>query len=161
MGLFSKENCAFCNKTIGMFTKKAMNDKKYICKDCIKKCSAFIKIKNYDSEYIRNHIEYMKKQNELYEKEFKTLDNLHKIIPLPFSGIVFADDIAMFEVIDSKTIGKNFKELFRYDQIRSFQLYTNKNNSGEGKKYSEVGVRIFYIQKTLLIMKILMKMIKK
>lgn len=48
----------------------------------------------------------------------------------------------MFEVITPKTEKKNFKELFRYDQIKDYEIYSSLNNQEGGKKYSEVGVQI-------------------
>lgn len=60
MGLFSKEECCFCNKKVGMLARKKLRDKKYICKDCEKNCSAFIDISKFDSEYVKQHFEYMK-----------------------------------------------------------------------------------------------------
>ena len=146
MGLFSKEECCFCNQKVGMLSRKKLRDKKYICKDCEKNCSAFIDVSKFDSEYVKQHFEYMKKQDELYKKEFASIPREEKIYAeYQFNGLVFADSIAMFEVITSKTEKKNYKELFRYDQIKDYDIYTVLNNQEGGKKYSEVGVKIdFY-----------------
>lgn len=144
MGLFSKEKCEFCGKEAGMLGRKKLRDKNYICKDCEKNCSAFIDVTKFDTEFIRNHMEYMKKQDELYKKEFETLDKKSKerIVHEGYFGIVFADEIAMFEVIDPKAEKKNYKELFRYDQIKDYEVYKKENIGQEGKKYLEVGVKI-------------------
>ena len=40
----------------------------------------------------------------------------------------------MFEVITPKTEKKNFKELFRYDQIKDYEIYSSLNNQEGGKK---------------------------
>lgn len=143
MGLFSKEECCFCGNQVGMLSRKKLADKNYICKDCEKNCSAFIEASRYDKAFLENHIEYMKKQDELYKKEFEPLDKSkkEKIIGEAYHGAIFADDIAMFEVIDPKAEKRNYKELFRYDQIRDYKVYTIEN-TGEGKKYSEIGVEI-------------------
>lgn len=143
MGLFSKEECCFCNKKVGMLARKKLRDKKYICKDCEKNCSAFIDISKFDSEYVKQHFEYMKKQDVLYRQAFEPLSEEEKLRTFyQFNGIVFADSIAMFEVITPKTEKKNFKELFRYDQIKDYEIYSVLNNQEGGKKYSEVGVII-------------------
>ena len=143
MGLFSKEECCFCNKKVGMLARKKLRDKKYICKDCEKNCSAFIDISKFDSEYVKQHFEYMKKQDVLYRQAFEPLSKEEKLRTFyQFNGIVFADSIAMFEVITPKTEKKNFKELFRYDQIKDYEIYSVLNNQEGGKKYSEVGVII-------------------
>ena len=144
--LFSKQTCAFCSNEVGALARKKLTDKNYICKECEKNCSAFIDPARFDTEYIKQHMEYMKKQDVLYKKEFEPLDKSKKdrIVREGYYGIVFADDIAMFEVVDPKADKKrNYKELFRYDQIKDYEVYTKDNMSTEGgKKYSEVGVKI-------------------
>lgn len=91
-------------------------------------------------------MEYMKKQNELYEKEFAPLDkkSRERFVHEGYYGVEFADEIGMFEVIDPKAKKKNYKELFRYDQIKDYEVYNKPNTAtGEGqKKYAETGVRI-------------------
>ena len=48
----------------------------------------------------------------------------------------------MFEIISKEAKKSNKKELFRYDQIDGFEVYSIKN-TGEGKKkYKETGVRL-------------------
>ena len=144
--LFSKQTCAFCSKEVGAMKRKKMKDGNYICKECEKNCSAFIDPSKFDVEFIKKHIEYMKKQDILYKKEFETLDKKRRerFVNEGYYGLEFADDIAMFEVIDPKASKRNYKELFRYDQINDYEIYSKPNNSvGDGqKKYSEVGIKI-------------------
>ena len=143
--LFSKQTCAFCNNEVGALNRKKLHDGNYICKECEKNCSAFIDPARFDTEYMKQHMEYMKKQDILYKKKFETLDKKQKerIVKEGYYGLIFADDIAMFEVVDPKASKKNYKELFRYDQIKDYEVYTKTNTSTEGgKKYSEVGIKI-------------------
>ena len=144
--LFSKQTCAFCGSQVGAMSRKKMQDKNFICKECQKNCSAFLEPSAFDTEYLKKHMEYMKKQDILYKKEFETLDKKKKerFVNEGYYGLVFADEIAMFEVIDPKANKKNYKELFRYDQIKDYEAYANPNmNTGDGqKKYSEVGIKI-------------------
>ena len=143
MGLFSKEECKFCNQKVGILSRRKLKDKTFICKNCEKNCSAFVNVSKFDSKFIKQHFEYMKKQDILYKKEFETLPKESKIVAeYQYNGLVFADSIGMFEVITSKTEKKNYKELFRYDQIKEYDIYTVLNNQEGGKKYSEVGVEI-------------------
>ena len=72
--LFSKQQCAFCNKEVGALNRKKLHDGNYICKECEKNCSAFIDPARFDIEFIKQHMEYMKKQDILYKKEFEPLD---------------------------------------------------------------------------------------
>ena len=144
--LFSKQTCAFCGKQVGALSRKKLADKNYICKECEKNCSAFIDPSRFDTDYIKAHMEYMKKQDVLYKKEFETLDKKkrERFVHEGYYGLEFADDIAMFEVIDPKANKRNYKELFRYDQIKDYEVYSKPNTSTEegAKKYSEVGIRI-------------------
>ena len=151
MGLFSKEECEFCKQKVGMLSRKKLKNKKYICKECEKNCSAFIEISRFDSEYVKQHFEYMKKQDMLYKQAFETLPKEEKLVTKhQFNGIVFADSIAMFEIITPKSEKKNYKELFRYDQIKDYKIYENLNNQEGGNKYSEIGVEInFYCKEGL------------
>jgi len=145
MGLFSKEACCFCNKEVGLLSRKKIKNKNYICKDCEKNCSAYIEVSNFDSEFLTQHIEYMKKQNTLYEKEVEPLDKKEKErFVSGWDGIIFIDSIGMFEVISPKYNKKTVKELFRYDQVQDFEYYTVENSSQEGKKYSEAGIEITF-----------------
>lgn len=144
--LFSKQTCTFCGKEVGALSRKKLRDQNYICKECEKNCSAFLDPAAFDTEYLKQHMEYMKKQDVLYSKEFEPIDKKQKerIVHEGYYGICFADDIAMFEVIDPKASKRNYKELFRYDQIKDYEIYAVNNTSSEqgAKKYSEVGVKI-------------------
>lgn len=145
--LFSKQNCVFCEQQVGALSRKKLKDKTYICKECEKNCSAYIDVSKFDNGFISNHIEYMKKQNILYEKEVAPLDKSKKErFVSGWDGIIFVDSIGMFEVISPKYNKKNVKELFRYDQIQDFNYYNVENTStGEGqKKYSESGIEIIF-----------------
>ena len=143
--LFSKQNCCFCDKEVGVMGRKKLHDKNYICSDCEKNCSAYIEVSNFDKDFIQEHMEYMKKQNSLYQSEFEPLDKKQKErFVSGWDGIIFTDSIGMFEVISPKYNKKNVKELFRYDQVQDFNYYTVNNSSTEGKKYSEAGIEIIF-----------------
>ena len=142
MGLFSKEECVFCGEKAGMLGRKKMKGGDYVCKDCEHNCSLYFDPGIYTKEEVEAHIEYMKKQDKLYNEEFATLGDESKYeFKHLFGGIVLADSIAMFEIIDPKTKKRNYKELFRYDQIRSYDRYSVLNNDSDSNDlYSEVGI---------------------
>lgn len=144
--LFSKQACQLCNKEVGALSRVKLSDGTYICSDCRKNTSAFINIQRCNLEEVKKHIEYMKKQNEFYEQKFATLSDKEVVryVRMGYAGIVFADSLAMFEIINADTKKKNYKELFRYDQIKDFEVYANENNGTQEnqKKYAETGVRI-------------------
>lgn len=144
--LFSKQKCELCSKEVGALSRTKLKDDTYICSDCRKNTSAFINIQRCTIDGVKKHIDYMKKQNEFYEQQFATLPDKEvvRFVRIGYAGIVFADSLAMFEIINADTKKKNYKELFRYDQIKDFEVYA-KENTGTAenqKKYAETGVRI-------------------
>ena len=145
MGFFSKEECNLCGAKVGFLSRKTLVNKSgYICKECEKKCSFLINVSQFTPEGIKEHISYMEKQNKIYKEAYEVLDKKKKERHIhSFRGLIFADDIAMFEVVDPKGDKKVYKELFRYDQIENYKTYNVANNDSQnGKKYSEVGVII-------------------
>ena len=142
--VFSKEACELCGKESGILSRAKLKDGKYVCTDCTKNASSFYHEVRYTLDEFKKHLEYMERENELYEKAFATLPAEKKDIQIRnFSnGIIFADDIGMFEIVNAKTKAKNKKELFRYDQIWDFKTYTKPAPEGSNYKYSEVGIKI-------------------
>ena len=144
MGLFSKEECAFCGNKVGFFSrKKLINNEGYVCKECEKKCSSLINVSHFTKAELKEHMEYMAKENKLYEEAFVPLDKSKKQRYVCIStGVECADEIAMFRYISPAADKKVFKELIRYDQIKDYEPYYIENHSNDGKKYSEVGLTI-------------------
>lgn len=145
MGLFTKEECVFCGNKVGFFSRNSLSNKTgVICKECEKKCSPLVNVGRLTKDQASEHIKYMERQNELYEKAFLPLGkNKKQRFVYQFTGVEFADEIAMFAFISPKDKKKVNRELFRYDQIKSYEPYTIKNaNTQNGKKYSEVGMVI-------------------
>lgn len=142
--VFSKEACEICGKEEGILGRTKLQDGKYICSDCMKNTSSYFHAARYNFDEFKKHLAHMERENELYEKVYKEIPDERKVIEIRnFSeGIIFADDIAMFEIVNHKTKQKNKKELFRYDQIWDFKMYTKPSPEGSNYKYSEVGVKI-------------------
>lgn len=113
--------------------------------ECGKKTSALVKIGTFTKDQVAEHIAYMERQNKLYEEAYAVLekDQKERFIH-QFEGVVFADSIAMFEYNSPKTQKRLYKELFRYDNIAHYEVYSvdNTNTQNGGKQYSEVGVNI-------------------
>ena len=140
--IFGKQECSFCGNQVSVLNRDALVNKEgYICKDCSKKCSESVNIGRFTKQQVEEHMKYMEKQNELYEKAFVPVENKQRFMCVE-TGIEFADEIAMFRYVSPKANKKVYKELFRYDQIKSYEPYLVNNTNSEGKKYSEVGVKI-------------------
>ena len=142
--LFSKQACGICGQEAGALSRTKLADGNYVCNACRKNMSGLFLLNRHDSETAKEHLEYMEKINELYEKEFAPLEK-------DYCGhhgsykIGFADEIGMFEIVSPETKKSNKKEVFRYDQIESFGPYEvlNAMNRPEGeKRIKEYGVQI-------------------
>lgn len=146
MGLFSKEECSFCGKKVGFLSRKLLINKEgYICKECEKKCSALINVSHFTKAELQKHMEYMEKQDKIYKEAFEPIDkkDKHRFVCIS-TGVEFSDELAMFTYISPDTNKKIYKELFRYDQIKSYEPYFKENTSTQnGKKYYEVGMIIY------------------
>ena len=142
-GLFSKEACVCCGKEVGALSRTKLKDGAFVCSDCVKECSYLFKPVLYSLEEYINHLKYMQFQDELY-KYYQGIDDSKKISVMKdlFSGIIFADEIGMFEVINKKSKEAKHKELFRYDDIMDFKMYGIENPEGSPHKYKEVGIKI-------------------
>ena len=109
-----------------------------------KKCSSLINVGRFTKTQIDEHIQYMEKQNKIYEETFESIDKKQKQrFVCVETGVEFVDEIAMFRYVSPSANKKVYKELFRYDQIKSYEPYTISNTNSENEKaYSEVGVII-------------------
>ena len=108
------------------------------------KTSALINVGKFTKEQLAEHMKYMENQNKIFEEAFECIDKkeIHRFVCVE-TGVEFADDIAMFRYLSPAANKRINKELFRYDQIKSYEPYMVANtNSQGGKKYSEVGVKI-------------------
>ena len=148
MGLFSKETCALCGKEVGALKRTKIQNKEFICNDCDDGCSTFIDLYKLNKDEIVQHIEHMKKLEKLYNEVFvpSSKKSSYPSSPRDF-GIIFADEVGMFQVMTSSSGGRHAKELFRYDQVAGYEGYTDtSSNSTNGKEeIKEAGVKITFL----------------
>ncbi len=144
--LFSKQTCAICGTEVGALSRSKLKDGNYICNKCRKNTSGYFQPKQYDLESTKLHLAYMEKMNELYEKEYASLNKSQKksFGLIGANTILFADELGMFEIINSTTKKSDKKELWRYDQIETFGQYEELNSGSEEnlRRYAEVGLQI-------------------
>lgn len=144
--LFKKQNCTLCGKECGTLGRTKLRDDEYVCSDCIRQCSRYIRASEMTKDELIGHIEYMKTQERIYNECFMNA----KRTSYPGAGremeIVFCDEIGMFEILDrKKSDHKMYHELFRYDQVGSYEPYVKYGSPKEGTKekaFEEYGVTI-------------------
>jgi len=148
--IFGKKTCAFCGGECGMMSRTKIKGDEYICSKCDDMCSFHIQKYRFTKDELAGHMEYMKRSDRIY-KEVALSGARSERYPSATSrqGIEFFDDIGMFRIIDGSKDGKEQypKELFRYDQVSSYEPYIEESEeeTENGKKeivFGEGGIKI-------------------
>lgn len=147
--IFGKKTCAFCGGECGMLSRTKIKGDEYICSTCDDMCSHFIRKSRFTKDELLGHMEYMKRLDRVYKEVI--LPNLKQSERYPSAtsrqGIEFFDDYGMFRIIDSSrdNSGKYPTELFRYDQVASYEPYYEEaepEEPGKPKVFHEGGIII-------------------
>ena len=148
--IFGKKTCTFCGGECGMLNRTKIKGDEYICGKCDDMCSFHIQKYRFTKDELAGHMEYMKRSDRIY-KEVALAGERPQRYPsaTPRQGIEFFDDIGMFRIIDGSKDGKEQypKELFRYDQVSSYEPYIEESEeeTENGKKeivFAEGGIKI-------------------
>jgi len=144
--LFGKQTCCLCGAECGAMSREKIKNKEYVCNECKKKCSSFVRISEMDKETVQEHIAFMEKREKIYQEilvnsKVQRFENKKKD-----KGFYFYDEHG-FVVIENKKAGvtKLNHEVIRYDEIDSYELYTEMNEpteAGKPKTFKEDGVLI-------------------
>lgn len=142
-----KAPCALCGNECGVMKRTKIRNGDYICDDCGNKCSRYIRLSELTLDEVKGHIEYMKRQNRLFEEVYskeRKIETFPSIIEV--DGIEFCDNLGMFRIKHKNYVGRGkMKELFRYDQVASYEEYieeTPASESGEFPEFKECGLKI-------------------
>ena len=73
--IFGKKNCALCGKECGMMHRTKIKNKEFLCDDCGNLCSKYIRLSELTLDEVKGHIEYMKRQNRLFEEVYSKAGN--------------------------------------------------------------------------------------
>ncbi len=147
--IFGKKTCAFCGGECGMLSRTKIKGDEYICSKCDDMCSFHIQKYRFTKDELAGHMEYMKRSDRIYKEVI--LPNVQKPERYPSAtsrqGIEFFDEFGMFRIIDgSRDSKENYpKELFRYDQVASYEPYYEEaepEEAGKPKVFHEGGIII-------------------
>jgi len=147
--IFGKKTCAFCGGECGMMSRTKIKGDEYICSKCDDMCSFHIQKYRFTKDELAGHMEYMKRSDRIYKDVI--LPSIQKPERYPSAtqrqGIEFFDEFGMFRIIDgSKDSKENYpKELFRYDQVASYEPYyeeSEPDEPGKPKVFDEGGIII-------------------
>lgn len=141
---FGKQTCAFCGNEVGMMKRDKIKNKEFICHDCRRTCSKYIQVYRCTKDELLGHMEYMKRQGELYEQ----LEGKFTLV-VPSAtmkqSVEFYDDHGMFRIRDRDTDNRYAKEFIRYDQVVKYEPYLEEgepDEPGKPKVFGECGVDI-------------------
>ena len=147
--IFGKKTCAFCSGECGMMSRTKIKGDEYICSKCDDMCSNFIRKSRYTKPELEGHMEYMKRLDRIYKEVILPNVKKHEAYPSATQrqGIEFFDDFGMFRIMDgSRDHKENYpKELFRYDQVASYEPYYEEaepEEAGKPKVFHEGGIII-------------------
>ena len=147
--IFGKKTCAFCRGECGMLNRTKIKGDEYICGKCDDMCSFHIQKYRFTKDELRGHMEYMKRSDRIYKEVILPNVQKHECYPSATQrqGIEFFDDFGMFRIMDgSRDHKENYpKELFRYDQVASYEPYYEEaepEEAGKPKVFHEGGIII-------------------
>ena len=149
--IFGKKTCAFCGGECGMLNRTKIKGDEYICGKCDDMCSFHIQKYRFTKDELAGHMEYMKRSDRIYKEVILPNVQKHECYPSATQrqGIEFFDDFGMFRIMDgSRDHKENYpKELFRYDQVASYEPYIEESEeeTENGKKeivFGEGGIKI-------------------
>lgn len=143
-GTFGKQTCAFCGNQVGMLKRTKIKNKEFICNDCSYGCSRYIQKYRYTKDELLGHMEYMKRQDALYQK---IGEKFTVAVPSATNkqSVEFYDDYGMFRIRDRDVNDRYLKEFFRYDQVAKYEPYLEEgepDEPGKPKVFGECGVDI-------------------
>ena len=149
-GTFGKQTCAFCGNEVGMLKRTKIKNKEFICNDCGRNCSRYIQKYRYTKDELLGHMEYMKRQGKLYEQ---LEGKFTLVVPTGTTkqSIEFYDNHGMFRIRHRDGDDRYIKELFRYDQVESYEPYLEEGEPeepGKPKVFGECGVDITLVGAT-------------
>ena len=146
--MFKKQTCAFCGGECGVMSRTKIKGDDYICSTCDDLCSQHIRKSRFTKDELAGHMEYMKRNDRIF-KEVIGGFNKGECIPYPNNRQTFQffDDHGMFIIRDGSR-DRNEKypiELFRYDQVASYEPYFEDkapSEPGKAREFVEGGIKL-------------------
>lgn len=65
-----KQVCALCGSECGMMHRTKIKGGEFVCNDCKRKCSKYVRLSELTKDEVIGHIEYMRRQEKLYQACF-------------------------------------------------------------------------------------------
>ena len=150
--MFKKQNCTFCGKECGVMGRDKIKGDEYICNDCRKGASRHIRVDRFTKDELAAHMDYMKRSDRVYKEVLGGISGPgNECIPLPSNeqSFQFFDNHGMFVIRQNKYDRDDSYpfELFRYDQIASYEPYYEDRETEPGKprEFVEGGIKLRFV----------------
>lgn len=152
--IFGKKTCAFCGGECGMMSRTKIKGDEYICSKCDDMCSFHIRKSRFTKDELAGHMEYMKRSDRIYKEVILPAITKHECYPSATrrQGIEFFDDFGMFRIMDGDKDSKDRYpvELFRYDQLVSYEPYLDESeetddNGNKRVVFDEAGIVLTFV----------------
>ena len=147
--IFGKKICTFCGAECGMLSRTKIKGDEYICSKCDDKCSKHIQLYKLTKPEIEGHMAYMARQNDLFKGFCEGKQTNTYPLGLREQAIAFFDQFGVFYIMDRDDSRRERPvELFRYDQVASWEPYIEERDpseAGKEKEFVECGVKITLI----------------
>lgn len=139
--LFGKKPCVLCGAEVGAMHRDKIKNKEYVCNECARKCSQFVRLSEMDKETVQEHISFMEKREKIYEQYLAQKGSYPSA--LHHFGIVVNDEIGMLAIRDKPNSKKKvYHEVIRYDEIESYESYKETTTTDGKEVFKESGVKL-------------------
>lgn len=151
LDMLKKKNCAFCGGECGVMSRTKIKGDEYICSTCDDKCSIHIRKGRFTKDELLGHMEYMKRSDRIFKEVIGGFEK-GQCIPYPNNRQTFQffDEHGMFIIRDgSRDRNENYPiELFRYDQVASYEPYFEDREAsepGKPREFVEGGIKLTFV----------------
>ena len=150
--MFKKQNCTFCGKECGVLGRDKIKNDEYICNECRRGVSRHVRVHRFTKEELAAHMEYMKRSDRVFKEVLGGFEGYGKCIPHPTNNqfFQFFDDHGMFIIRERRYDNdENYPvELFRYDQLASYEPYMEDREPtepGKPREFVEGGIKLRFV----------------
>lgn len=151
--MFKKQTCAFCGGECGVMSRTKIKGDEYICSTCDDMCSQHIRKGRFTKDELAGHMEYMKRNDRIFKEVIGGFSGTGgDCIPYPNNRQTFQffDNHGMFIIRDgSRDRKENYPiELFRYDQVASYEPYFEDkapSEPGKPREFVEGGIKLTFV----------------
>lgn len=147
--LFGKQTCVLCNAEVGAMHREKIKNKEYVCNECIKQCSQFVRVSEMDKDTVAAHMKFMAHREQIYQQYIAGKSAYPSTIRE--YAVKFCNEVGMLGIVDKhNNKNKLYHEVIRFDEIASYEYYKEMNKptqEGGQETFKEDGIILRVVQK--------------